>query len=50
MDKCFKKLLERLHIIKSTLATAEKKPLRLAMPYLGQSQNKKCYEMHFKLL
>lgn len=37
-------MLERLHIIKSTLATAEKKPLHLSIPYLGQSQNKKCYE------
>ena len=29
IDKCFKKFLDRLHIIKSTLATVEKKPLRL---------------------
>ena len=29
IDKCFKKFLDRLHIIKSTLATVEKKPLHL---------------------
>ena len=35
IDKCFKKFLDRLHIIKSTLATVEKKALRLVLPYLG---------------
>ena len=35
IDKCFKKFLDRLHIIKSTLATVEKKPLRLVLPYIG---------------
>ena len=35
IDKCFKKFLDRLHIIKSTLATVEKNPLRLVLPYLG---------------
>ena len=29
LDKCFKKFLDRLHIIKFTLATVEIKPLRL---------------------
>ena len=36
IDKCFQKFLDRLHIIKPTLATVEKKPLRLVLPYLGQ--------------
>ena len=35
IDKCFKTFLDRLHIIKSTLATVEKKPLPLVLPYLG---------------
>ena len=34
-DKCFKKFLDRLHIIKPTSATVEKKALRLVLPYLG---------------
>ena len=47
-DKCFRKFLDRLHIIKPTLATKEKKPLYLVLLYLGpnfftcQNQNKKC--------
>ena len=35
IDKCFKKFLDRLHIIKPTSATVEKKVLRLVLPYLG---------------
>ena len=35
IDKCFKKFLDRLHIIKTTLATVEKMPLCLVLPYLG---------------
>ena len=35
LDKCFKKFLDRLHIIKPTLATVEKKALRLVLPYLA---------------
>ena len=35
IDKCFKKFLDRLHIIKPTSATVEKKALRLVLPYLG---------------
>ena len=35
VDKCFKKVLERLYIIKITLATMEKKSLRLVLSYLG---------------
>ena len=34
-DKCFKKLLDRLDIIKPTSATVGKKALRLVLPYLG---------------
>ena len=32
-DKCFE-FLDRLHVTKATLATVEKKPLRLVLPYL----------------
>ena len=35
IDKCFTKFLDRLHIIKPTLARVEKKPLPLVLPYLG---------------
>ena len=35
IDKCFEKFLDRLHIIKPTLETVEKNPLRLVLPYLG---------------
>ena len=38
LDKCFKKFLDRLHIIKSTLATVEKKPLHLVLPYCCKLQ------------
>ena len=32
---CFKLLLNTIHILKGKVPTAEKKPLRLALPYLG---------------
>ena len=35
IDQAFKKFLDRLHIIKPTLVTVEKKLLRLVLPYLG---------------
>ena len=35
IDKCFKKFLDRLHIIKSSSETVEKKALCLVFPYLG---------------
>ena len=35
IEKCFKKFLDRLHIIKPTSATVEKKALHLVLPYLG---------------
>ena len=35
IDKCFEKCLDRLNIIKPTLATVEKKPLSLVLPYVG---------------
>ena len=34
IDKCFKKILDRLNIIKPNLETVKKKPLRLVLPYL----------------
>ena len=38
IDICFNKFLDRLHIVKATLAAVEK------------NRNKKCFEEHFKLL
>ena len=35
IDKCHKKFLDRLHMIKLILATVEKKLLRLVLPSLG---------------
>ena len=35
IDKCFKKFLDGLHIIKPTSATVKKKALHLVLPYLG---------------
>ena len=35
IDKSIEKFLDRLHIIKPTLANVEKNPLRLVLPYLG---------------
>ena len=34
MDMSFKKFLDRLDIVKPTLATVEKKSLRIVLPYL----------------
>ena len=34
MDMSFKKFLDRLDIVKPTLATVEKKSLRIVVPYL----------------
>ena len=62
IDKCFKKFLDRLHIIKTTLATLHMIKTTLATVFTliitlfganfftSQNQNKKCYEKHFKLL
>ena len=33
--RCFKLFLNRIHILKEKVTTVEKKPLRLALPYLG---------------
>ena len=38
IGKYFKKFLDRLHIIKSTLATVEKMPLHLVLPYCCKLQ------------
>ena len=35
IDKCFKKFLDGLHIVKPTWETMEKKALPLVLPYLG---------------
>ena len=35
LNRCFKLFLSRIHIIKEKSPTVEKKPLRLALPYLG---------------
>ena len=35
IDRCFKFVLSRIHILKEKVPTVEKKPLRLAVPYLG---------------
>ena len=35
IDRCFKLFLSRIHILKEKVPTVEKKPLRLALPYLG---------------
>ena len=35
LDKCFKKFLNRLHIIKPTSSEVEKKALQLVLTYLG---------------
>ena len=34
IDKCFKKFLDRSHLIKPSLATVEKKSSLLVLPYL----------------
>ena len=48
IDKCFKKFLDRLHVIKPTSATSI--TLFVADFFTSQNQNKNCYEKHFKLL
>ena len=35
IDRCFKLILNRIHIHKEKVPTVEKKPLRLVFPYLG---------------
>ena len=35
IDRCFKLFLNRIHILKDKVATVEKKPLPLVLPYLG---------------
>ena len=35
IDRCFKLLLNRTHIIKEKVPRVEEKPLRLVLPYLG---------------
>ena len=35
MNKCFKKFLDNIHIVKETTLTVEKKSLVLVLPYLG---------------
>ena len=35
IDRCFTLLLNRIHILKDKVPTVEKKPLQLALPYLG---------------
>ena len=35
IDRCFKLFLNRIHILKGKFPTVERKPLRLALPYLG---------------
>ena len=40
IDKWFKKFLDRLHIIKPTSRTVEKKVLLLVLPYLGRFRYK----------
>ena len=34
-NKCFKKFMDNLHVVKETTLTVEKKPLVLVVPYLG---------------
>ena len=35
IDKCFKKFLNNVHLVKENVPTVEKKCLRLVLPYLG---------------
>ena len=35
INKCFKKFIDNIHIVKETILTIEKKPLFLVLPYLG---------------
>ena len=35
INKCFKKFMDNIHVVKETTRTVEKKPLVLVLPYLG---------------
>ena len=35
LNKCFKKFIDNIHVVKETTLTVEKKPLVLVLPYLG---------------
>ena len=35
INKCFKKFMDNIHVVKETTLTVEKKPLVLVLPYLG---------------
>ena len=35
LDKCFKKFLNNVHVVKENVPTVEKKRLLLVLPYLG---------------
>ena len=35
INKCFKKFMDSIHVVKETTQTVEKKPLVLVLPYLG---------------
>ena len=35
IDRCFKSVLSRIHVLKEKVPAVEKKPLRLVVPYLG---------------
>ena len=35
INRCFKLILNRTHILKEKALTVKKKPLRLVLPYLG---------------
>ena len=35
VNKCFKKFMDNIHVVKETTLTVEKKPLVLVLPYLG---------------
>ena len=35
IDKCFKKFIDNIHVVKETTVTVEKKPLVLVLQYLG---------------
>ena len=56
VDKCFKKILNSLHIVKRTLTTTEKKCLSLVLPYFWSislkvgNKIKYCNKKFFKLL
>ena len=35
INKCFKKFMDNIHVVKETTLTVEKKPLVLVLPYIG---------------